>query len=141
MPVNSRQKGKRGELEAVKFLKSLGFDARRTQQYSGAEGTSDVTCLDLPDWHIEVKYGVQGLDLGTARWWQALDQAQTDSAAIASLKWCVLWRPKGCKQWRMTCTYHGMTITLAMDEDIKACLSSLGGAITSNSGPAPLQAQ
>ena len=54
--INSNSKGKRGELELVNVLKQLGFEARRTQQYSGAEGTSDVTIEGAPSLHVECKY-------------------------------------------------------------------------------------
>lgn len=51
--MNSRQKGKRGELEAAKVLKGYGYDARRGQQFSGANGDADV--VGLPGIHLEVK--------------------------------------------------------------------------------------
>lgn len=56
MRINSRQKGKRIELYIVHWLKERGCpSARRTQQYSGTEGTSDITCEELNNWHIECK--------------------------------------------------------------------------------------
>lgn len=51
--MNSRDKGKRGELEAAHLLKKYGYDARRGQQYSGSNGDPDV--VGLPGIHIEVK--------------------------------------------------------------------------------------
>lgn len=51
--MNSRDKGKRGELEAAHLLKEYGYDARRGQQFSGANGDADV--VGLPGIHIEVK--------------------------------------------------------------------------------------
>lgn len=53
MPVNSRAKGKRGELEIAHLLREYGYDARRGVQYCGANGDADVT--GLPGIHIEVK--------------------------------------------------------------------------------------
>jgi len=53
--INSRQKGAAGERELRDLFKSFGFDARRTQQYSGTEGTSDVTVAGLPTIHVESK--------------------------------------------------------------------------------------
>lgn len=53
--MNSRNKGKRGELELVHELRELGIQARRTNQFSGSEGTSDVLAIDYPDLHIECK--------------------------------------------------------------------------------------
>jgi Holliday junction resolvase len=72
--INSRQKGKRRELEASKRLTELGVESRRTQQFSGSEGTSDVVSADPYDWiHWEVKSGRR------IRLYDAIDQAQTDA--------------------------------------------------------------
>lgn len=51
--MNSRQKGKRGELDAAKALKEYGYETRRGQQFSGANGDADV--VGLPGIHLEVK--------------------------------------------------------------------------------------
>lgn len=51
--MNSKQKGKRGELEFSKFLQSLGVEARRGVQYSGTSDSPDVVS-SLPV-HWEVK--------------------------------------------------------------------------------------
>lgn len=51
--MNSRNKGKRGELEVAHLLQEHGCDARRGQQFSGANGDADV--VGLPGYHIEVK--------------------------------------------------------------------------------------
>lgn len=51
--MNSREKGKRGELEVAHLLKDYGYDARRGQQYAGSNGDPDV--VGLPDIHLEVK--------------------------------------------------------------------------------------
>jgi len=51
--VNSRNKGKRGELEFAALCRQHGYgDARRGQQYSGIEGEDIV---GLPGIHVEVK--------------------------------------------------------------------------------------
>ena len=50
----SREKGKRGEREFAAFLRDLGIEARRTQQFSGTEGTADVSS-SLDGVHLEVK--------------------------------------------------------------------------------------
>ena len=70
---NSRAKGKRGELELSARLRELGFDARRGQQYSGANGDADVIGID--GLHIECKRTEQ------LRLWEALGQAQRDARA------------------------------------------------------------
>lgn len=98
MGLKSRNKGKRGEREAVKYLKKIGFeDAQRTQQYSG-KGPSDVVCpTSLPDVHIEVKFDKR-IDLGTVILTDAIHQAESDADGNP---WCVLWRPSR-KMWRLT---------------------------------------
>lgn len=53
--TNSKQKGKRGELEIANMLKSYGFDCRRTAQYNGKENGSLADVIGLDGIHIEVK--------------------------------------------------------------------------------------
>lgn len=71
MPINSRRKGATGERELAKYLREHGYNARRGQQYSGANGDADV--IGLPGFHIEVKR--------TERFevYKALTQAQNDA--------------------------------------------------------------
>ena len=61
--INSRQKGKRGELEIVHFMKRFGFDAKRSQQYCGLQGDADV--VGVPYLHLEIKR-VEALNLDKA---------------------------------------------------------------------------
>lgn len=51
--INSKRKGRNGELEVANMLKKYGYDARRGQQYCGSNGDADV--VGLPGIHIEVK--------------------------------------------------------------------------------------
>ena len=52
--MNSRTKGKRGELELSHELTGLfGTDCRRSQQFCGGAGDADV--VGLPGLHVEVK--------------------------------------------------------------------------------------
>lgn len=51
--MNSRDKGKRGELELARELREYGYDCRRGQQYCGVNGDADV--VGLPRIHIECK--------------------------------------------------------------------------------------
>lgn len=54
MSINSRQKGKRGELELASILRELGFqNVRRSQQYAGMHGDADLVGLEKI--HVEVK--------------------------------------------------------------------------------------
>lgn len=62
--MNSKAKGKRGELEWAYFCRQEGYDCRRTAQYCGNTGdASDV--VGLPGIHQEVKR-VERLDLSAA---------------------------------------------------------------------------
>lgn len=71
MSINSKQKGKRGELELAHKLKEYGYDARRSVQYCGANGDADV--VGLPGMHIECKR-VERLNL-----YDAIEQAKSDA--------------------------------------------------------------
>lgn len=52
--MNSRNKGKRGELELAEFLRLHGFEARRGQQFHGGAGSPDVV-TNVPGVHFECK--------------------------------------------------------------------------------------
>lgn len=52
--INSRAKGARFERQLAKILTGYGYDCRRGQQYSGANGDADV--VGLPGIHIEAKH-------------------------------------------------------------------------------------
>lgn len=71
--INSREKGKRGELELAKYLREHGYDARRGVQYKGGPDSKDV--VGLPGHHIECKR-VEALSV-----YVALAQAQKDAGA------------------------------------------------------------
>lgn len=67
----SRNKGKSGERELAAKLREYGFEARRGQQYCGANGDADV--IGLEGIHIEVKRTEK------FRMYEALDQARNDA--------------------------------------------------------------
>lgn len=69
--MNSRQKGAKGERELARLLRSEGYDTRRGQQYSGANGDADV--VGLPGIHIECKR-VERLNI-----YDAIDQSKRDA--------------------------------------------------------------
>ncbi len=69
--MNSRSKGAKGERELARVLRQYGYDCRRGQQYSGANGDADV--VGLPGVHIECKR-VERLNIH-----DAMDQAKRDS--------------------------------------------------------------
>lgn len=71
--INSRAKGKVGELELAAFLRERGFDgARRGQQFRGGGDSPDV--IGVPGCHIECKR----VESGNLYTW--LDQAERDKA-------------------------------------------------------------
>lgn len=70
--MNSRQKGKRGELDLVDFLRAWGFMARRGQQFSGGGDSPDVVA-NLAGVHIECKR----VEAGNLYGW--LKQAERDA--------------------------------------------------------------
>lgn len=65
MSINSRQKGKRGELEAAaEFNRHVPrAAARRSQQHSGTESASDLIAPGTPHLWLEVKRVEKGLNL------------------------------------------------------------------------------
>lgn len=72
--MNSRRKGKAGELEFSRLCRAQGYSARRTAQYCGNTGeAADV--VGLPGVHIEVKR-VERLNLA-----EAMAQAARDARA------------------------------------------------------------
>ena len=84
--MNSRDKGKRGELELARKLREYGYGCRRGQQYSGANGDADV--VGLRGVHIECKR-VEKLNL-----YDAMAQAKRD--ARPGEKPIVFWRRNNC---------------------------------------------
>lgn len=56
--MNSRTKGKRGELSLIRKLKEFGYDVRRSQQYAGANNDADI--VGIEGLHIECKYTASG---------------------------------------------------------------------------------
>ena len=77
--MNSRSKGKRGELELSRALRGYGFETRRGQQYCGANGDADVT--GLPGIHIECKR-VEHLNLYDAVAQSARDAPEGELPAV-----------------------------------------------------------
>lgn len=75
MPINSRNKGKRRELELAAKLREHGFDAHRGQQFKGGADSPDVT--GVPGFHFECK----GVESGQLYNW--LDQAIRDAGSVS----------------------------------------------------------
>jgi Holliday junction resolvase len=87
MSKSSREKGKRGELEACEALSRVGIDCRRVPQYANRNGghrEPDVVCDQMSVW-FEVKR-VERLNP-----YAYLDQAMSDSRG--KMACAVLMRP------------------------------------------------
>ena len=93
--TNSKQKGKRGELELSSKLKEYGFNTKRSVQYCGANGDADV--LGLEGIHIECKR-VEHLNI-----YDAISQAKSDAKAGEIP--AVFHRKNNC-EWLVTMTLN-----------------------------------
>lgn len=91
MAINSRQKGKAGELELAHILEGYGYETRRGVQYCGSNGDADV--VGLPGIHIESKR-VENLNIS-----KAMQQAEND-ARDGEIP-CVFHR-KNREKWKVT---------------------------------------
>lgn len=92
--TNSKQKGKRGELEIAKILKGYGYDCRRTAQYNGKEQGSLADVVGLPGYHIEVKRVESGLKKMDDFMEQAVRDCQGEVPTI--------WHRRNNKEWLVT---------------------------------------
>lgn len=91
MAINSRRKGKAGELELSKKLKEYGYETRRGQQYSGANGDADV--VGLNNIHIECKR-VEKLNLEDAVTQSVKDARKNETPVVM--------HRKNHKEWLVT---------------------------------------
>lgn len=76
MPINSRTKGKAGELELAELFRFHGYTARRGQQYDGSSGSPDVVCKEL---HDDFWFECKRVEAGNLYNW--LSQAKRDGGA------------------------------------------------------------
>lgn len=74
MPINSRRKGAEGERSLCRKIREYGYEARRGQQYCGANGDPDIV-TNMGRIHIECKATAQG----HGKTYEWLDQAQRDA--------------------------------------------------------------
>lgn len=124
--INSCKKGKRGELEACKYLASLGFDCERTAQHCGNTGqAADIRSKanaihSLGNIHPEIKTD-RSIGIGTKSLADAFDQACRDRRSSSEIP-CVIWKEHR-KGWRLTALWgDNMLATVATDEDIQTWL-------------------
>jgi len=92
--TNSKQKGKRGELEIVHLLKEYGYDCRRTAQYNGKEQGSLADVIGLDGYHIEVKRVESGLKKIDDFMEQAIRDCQGEIPTV--------WHRRNGKPWLVT---------------------------------------
>lgn len=83
MAINSRQKGARFERRLAGILRDYGYDCRRGQQYSGANGDADV--IGLPGIHIEAK-AVERLNLYDAMFQSKRDAREGELPVVVHKK-------------------------------------------------------
>lgn len=89
--MNSRNKGAAGERELSAKLREYGYNCRRGQQYSGANGDADV--VGLPGIHIECKH-VEKLNLHNAMTQAVNDTKEGETPAV--------FHRKNNKDWLVT---------------------------------------
>lgn len=87
--MNSRDKGKRGELEWAHYLQGRGVETRRGQQFNGLEGEDVVSALPV---HFEVKR-VERLNVS---------EAMVQAARDAKDKIPVVAHRKNREEWLVT---------------------------------------
>lgn len=97
--MNSRNKGAAGERELAAKLREYGYNCRRGQQYSGANGDADV--VGLLGVHIECKR-VEKLNLYDAMEQSVRDAKDSETPSV--------FHRKNNKEW---------LVTLRMDDFIK----------------------
>lgn len=90
MAINSKQKGKTGELELAKVFRQYGYDVRRSVQYNGKTEDGQPDLLGLPYIHVECKR-TEKLKL-----YDAVDQAKRDSKGTDQLP-VVFHRKNNCE--------------------------------------------
>ena len=78
----SREKGKRGEREFAKILEGIGFDARRSQQFSGAAGDADLV-TSLPGVHWEIKRYAK---VAAVRFLEQAERDSKEDLAVVALR-------------------------------------------------------
>ena len=103
MSINSKRKGKKGELYVVNRFKEEGYDCNRTAQFKGNTGRADdIEGIDYI--HAEVKF-VEKLNL-----MEAMNQAVRDSLASDRKAMPTLFHKKN---------YHELMVTMRFTDWIK----------------------
>ena len=93
MAINSNQKGKRGERMLCKALNKHGYECRRSQQFSGANGDADI--VGLHGIYPECKF-VEKLNIHNA-----MKQAEGDAI---NNRMPTVFHKKNGTGWLVTCS-------------------------------------
>ena len=94
--MNSKRKGKEGELEWCKFCHERGFESvRRTAQFCGNTGEAS-DCVGLPGIHQEIKR-VERLNIH-----EAVNQSVRDSTAAGKGSLPIVAHRKNRTDWLIT---------------------------------------
>lgn len=97
--INSKRKGKDGELELCRKIREYGYEVHRSEQYCGKAGDADVE--GLPGIHIECKR-VEKLNIH-----DAMDQAERDADAAHVPLIPAVFHRKNNTEWLVTMTMDG----------------------------------
>ena len=92
--TNSRAKGAAGERALAEKFREMGYTARRTQQFCGAAGDSDVEVAELPGLFVESKR-CQRLNIHAV-----MDQAVSDASPQKKLP--IVCHRKNGADWLLT---------------------------------------
>lgn len=99
--INSKQKGKNGELEFAHECAKYGFtNVHRTAQTNGKLEHSLADCEGLPGIHIEVKR-VEKLNID-----EALEQAIRDLKTKKEKRVPIVFHRKNRKPWKVTMLFE-----------------------------------
>lgn len=118
--INSKRKGKKGELEVSHIFKNRGYDARRGQQFSGGDESPDVIVENF-DWHLEVKF------TETFNLYKAMAQAERD-CKDSGKKPLVIHRKNKQKWVAVLDLEHFLDLVCpSVDEaELKGCVTTIG---------------
>ena len=90
MSINSKRKGKTGELELARKLREYGYDVHRSVQYNGKADDGEADLVGMPHIHIECKR------TEALRLYDAVDQAKRDSGTTGKIP-VVFHRKNNCE--------------------------------------------
>lgn len=93
MSINSKQKGKRGELELVHEFRKYGYETARSVQYNGKAEDGQPDVVGLEGIHVECKF------TNALRLYDAIKQAKRDSETTNREELPVVFHRKSREDW------------------------------------------